>query len=255
MTSHASRPASTLHSSPALVDATVVIVGGSSGIGLGVARASLARGAKVVLVGRTAERLARAAAWLEAGERVSVHAADATDERSVQHLFGVIGPFDHLVVTAVVGAYAPIRQLSLDDARRLIESKLVAALALAKHGAAHVRPGGSMTFTSGIAKDRPMPGGAVVAAVNGGLGALAHALALELAPTRVNVVSPGWVDTPVWDAIAGEGKIAAWDALAKKLPVGRIGTPHDLALAYLAAMENGFMTGTTLHVDGGHALV
>jgi NAD(P)-dependent dehydrogenase (short-subunit alcohol dehydrogenase family) len=95
----------------------------------------------------------------------------------------------------------------------------------------------------------------VVAAVNGALGAFARALALELAPTRVNVVSPGWVDTPVWDRIAGDGKAAAFEQMARRLPVGRVGTPEDLAHAYLFLMENGFTTGVTLHVDGGHALV
>ena len=100
-----------------------------------------------------------------------------------------------------------------------------------------------------------MAGGAVVAAVNGALGALARALALEMAPTRVNVVSPGWVETPVWDALMGERKTAAWEQMARRLPVGRIGTPSDLAAAYLFLMENTFATGTTVHVDGGHALV
>jgi NAD(P)-dependent dehydrogenase (short-subunit alcohol dehydrogenase family) len=100
-----------------------------------------------------------------------------------------------------------------------------------------------------------MAGGAVVAAVNGALGALARALALELAPTRVNVVSPGWVETPVWDTLMGERKEAAWEQMARRLPVGRIGSPSDLAAAYVFLMENTFATGTTVHVDGGHALV
>src|SRR6266545_4650 len=180
----------------------IVVVGGSSGIGLGAAAAALERGAEVVLVGRSEDRLRAASAALGGPARVKAIAADATHEDEVARMFAEVGAFDHLVVTRGV-----------------------------------------------------VPVAALVGAVAGSLGYLARALALELAPTRVNVVSPGWVDTPMWDAIAGQGKTAFWAEMAGRLPAGRIGTPADIALAYVFLMESEFTTGTTLHVDGGHALI
>ncbi|MEV0762631.1 SDR family oxidoreductase [Nocardia sp. NPDC050435] len=124
---------------------------------------------------------------------------------------------------------------------------------LAKH--ARIITGGLLTFTSGIAAYRPGPCSAVLAACNGALASLAYVLALELGPTWVNVVSPGWVDTPVWDTIAGPAKTERHQQLAARLPVGRIGQPGDIAKAFLAVLRNTFITGTVLHVDGGHRLV
>lgn len=113
-----------------------------------------------------------------------------------------------------------------------------------------------MTFTSGINKDRPPAvGGAVVAAIAGSFSNLAHALSLELAPTRVNVVSPGWVDTPMFDALAGDAKTSFFESMAARLPAGRIATPADVAPAYLYAMESDFTAGETLHIDGGQRLI
>lgn len=233
----------------------VVIVGGSSGIGLGVARAAVAAGAEVVIVGRSPERLREASQELGDPAGLKTIAADITREEDVARALESTGPFDHLVVTAANLTYAPIASFDAAAARACVDSKLIAAILLAKHACGRVKPGGSITFTSGQAKDRPSPKGAVVAAVNGALGALARALAVEMAPTRVNVVSPGVVDTPIWTSIAGDGKGAVFEQMASRLPVGRIGSPADLAQAYLFMMENEFTTGTTLHVDGGRALV
>jgi NAD(P)-dependent dehydrogenase (short-subunit alcohol dehydrogenase family) len=137
----------------------------------------------------------------------------------------------------------------------VLDSKIVGPLLLAKHGAPRLRSGGSITFTSGIAAYRPAARGSVVAAVNGALESLAYALAVELAPIRVNVVSPGWTATPIWDAVAGEGKTEMWSAMAKRLPVGRIGRPDEIAAAIVAVMQNSFVNGTVFHVDGGQRLV
>jgi NAD(P)-dependent dehydrogenase (short-subunit alcohol dehydrogenase family) len=156
-------------------------------------------------------------------------------------------------VTAVHAHYQPIRQLDLAGARRTIDSKLMAALHVAKH--ARIEPGGSIVFTTGIAAVRPGPSGAVVTAVNGAVNALVRALALELAPVRVNALSPGWIDTPLWDAIAGDGREQRFEQHARRLPVGRMGKPADVAHAALFLMGNGFTTGEVLHVDGGHQLV
>ncbi len=132
---------------------------------------------------------------------------------------------------------------------------MVAPLLLAKHGVPRLLPGGSITFTSGIAAYRPAAKGSVVAAVNGALESLVYALSVELAPIRVNAVSPGWVDTPIWSAVAGEGKDAVLEAMAKRLPVGRIGQADDIAQAIELVMRNGFISGTVVHVDGGQRLV
>jgi NAD(P)-dependent dehydrogenase (short-subunit alcohol dehydrogenase family) len=232
----------------------VLIIGGSSGMGLALAEALLAEGAEVTIAGRSADRLAAAAERL-AGVRTA--RADITDEAAVQRLLDAGGDVDHVVVTAVdaTGAYGPIRDFELAGARAVVETKLLGPWLVAKHAAGRVAPTGSITFTSGIAAYRPGPGGSMIAAVNGALEALARALALELAPVRVNVVSPGWVDTPVWDALAGADKGDRLAAMAARLPVGRVGQPADLAQAFLAVMRNGFVTGTVLHADGGHRLV
>ncbi len=232
-----------------------VIAGGGSGIGLGLARAALRQDAEVVLVGRSTERLQQAMATLDAGDRASAQAADVTDEAQVRALFERVGAFDHLVSSVADVTYAPLREMVLADARRIVESKLLSAMLLAKHGAGQIRSGGSITFTSGIASQRPAPGGAMVAAVNGALDALVRALALELAPIRVNSVSPGWVDTPIWTRIAGDAKQERLARMAERLPVRRVGQPEDIAQAMLALAGNGYITGTTLHVDGGHPLV
>lgn len=241
-----------------LVDKKIVIVGGSSGIGLGVAASAIERGAHVVLVGRSLQKLQAAQRQLAAaGGRVRTFSADTLQEREIARLFEEVGELDHLVSTA--GGPPPGDPIGLIDrerVRRFIDDKLVGALMLAKHAARGLKPGGSMTFTSGINKDRPpVPGGAVVAAIAGSFSYLAHALSLELAPTRVNVVSPGWVDTPLFTALAGEAKLGLFEGLAARLPAGRVAKPADIAPAYVFAMESDFATGQTLHIDGGQSLI
>jgi NAD(P)-dependent dehydrogenase (short-subunit alcohol dehydrogenase family) len=240
-----------------LKDQKVVVVGGSSGIGLGVAAMAVEHGAEVVIAGRSAEKLRNATTGLVAHHRVQTYGVDMTEEAQVAAMFAAIGTFDHLVSTA--GAPPPgdpIGQTNLDDARAFIDNKLVGAITLAKHAVKSIRPGGSITFTSGINKDRPpVPGGAVVTAIAGSFGYLAHALALELAPTRVNVVSPGWVDTPMWDELVGADKVGFFAGMASRLPSRKIATAADVARAYLHLMESGFMTGETIHIDGGQRLI
>jgi NAD(P)-dependent dehydrogenase (short-subunit alcohol dehydrogenase family) len=235
----------------------VVVVGGSSGIGLGVAAAAAAQGAEVVIVGRSPEKLHAARRSLGADRNVETLAADITNEAAVTTLFERIGDFDHLVTTAgTPPPNDPIASADLDVARRFIDNKLTGTIALVKHAARRIRRGGSMTFTSGINKDRPpVPGGAVVAAIAGSFGYLAHALALELAPTRVNVVSPGWVDTPMWDELVGDAKSGYLAQMARQLPSGEIATTADVARAYLYLMESTFTTGETIHIDGGQRLL
>lgn len=235
----------------------IVIVGGSSGIGLGVAAATVARGAETVIVGRSTDKLQAASRKLGADRGVKTFSADMTKEAEVARLFADVGAFDHLVSTAGAPPPSdPIDRADLDVVRRFIDNKLVGAITLAKHAARTLRTGGSMAFTSGINKDRPpVPGGATVTAVAGSFGYLAHALALELAPTRVNIVSPGWVDTPMWDELVGEAKAGYFETMASRLPARKIATPADVARAYVYLMESEFTTGETIHVDGGQRLI
>src|SRR5262249_15698824 len=151
--------------------------------------------------------------------------------------FEGVGPFDHLVVTrGTPPVAAPIGSFDLEAVRAFVDTMQISAITLAKHAQGRLRVGGSITFTSGISKDRPGPGGAVVAAVAGSFDCLGRALAREVAPTRVNVVSPGWVKTPMWDELAGEAKVGMWEEMARRLPAGRIATPADIAPAYIFLM-------------------
>jgi NAD(P)-dependent dehydrogenase (short-subunit alcohol dehydrogenase family) len=235
----------------------VLVVGGSSGMGLALARRLLADGAEVIIVGRSEARLAEAREDLPNTERLQAIAADVTQEDQVARLFEKSGRLDHIVTTAadIEGAYQLLPSLEIAAARRVVDSKFLGPLLLAKYGAPVLSPTGSITFTSGVAAYRPAPRGSVVAAINGALASLAAALAVELGPIRVNVVSPGWVDTPIWTFVAGDAKAATLDAMARRLPVGRVGQPDDIADAIRFLMRNGFTTGTVLHVEGGHRLV
>ena len=239
-----------------LIGKKIVVVGGSSGIGLGVATAALKTGAELILVGRSRAKLKVAERLLDAPGRVRVIVADMTSEEDVAQLFDQVGPIDHLVSTAgTLPPGDPIGSVDITNSRSFIDNKLVGAVVLAKHATRVLNTGGSMTFTSGINKDRPpVPGGALVAAIAGSFGYFARALALELAPTRVNVVSPGWVDTPMWD-VAGDAKAGMFADLAGRLPSRRVAAAADVAQAYLYLMESELTTGETLRIDGGQNLI
>ncbi|ANM10939.1 MULTISPECIES: SDR family oxidoreductase [unclassified Rhizobium] len=237
--------------------AKVLIVGGSSGMGLALARRLLDEGASVTIAGRSKERLATACRHLGDHPKLGTCAVDISQEEEVAALFRDGGPVDHIVSTAadIEGAYQLLPSIELAAAQRVVESKLYGPLLLAKYGATHLPPSGSITFTSGIAAYRPAARGSVVAAVNAALEGLVRALAVELAPLRINAVSPGWVDTPIWRSVAGDAKQATLDAMAQRLPAGRVGRPEDIADAIRFLIGNGFTTGTILHVEGGHRLV
>ena len=240
-----------------LVGKKIVIVGGSSGVGLGVAEATVKKGAQVFIVGRSAERLQAAEQSLDKKSGVITLAANMTKEADIVRLFKEVGEIDHLVVTAgTPPTNYPIGDTDMDAVRAFVDNKLLGTVMLAKHAAGSLKTGGSMTFTSGINKDRPpVPGGSVVAAIAGSFGYFARALALELAPTRVNVVSPGWVDTPMWDDLVGEAKTGFFEEMTARLPAGRIPTALDVAAAYVFLMESEFTTGETIRIDGGQNLI
>jgi NAD(P)-dependent dehydrogenase (short-subunit alcohol dehydrogenase family) len=241
-------------------DDTIVVIGGSSGIGLAVARRSLDDGATVVIAGRSQQRLDAARADLArtgppAG-RLSAHPVDIGDPAQVTRLFERVGTLSHLVVTAADLPYGPVVSLSEDSILRAVRSKILGPLFAAQQAAPRITKPGSITFTSGIAASRPAPGGALAATVNGALESMVLALALELAPIRVNAVSPGWVDTPVWDRLATpDVKNARMADLAARLPARRLGRPEDIANAVAFLIADTFVTGTVLHAEGAQVLV
>jgi len=241
-------------------DGTIVVIGGSSGIGLAVARRSLDDGATVVIAGRSQQRLDAARADLArtgppAG-RLSAHPVDIGDPAQVTRLFERVGTLSHLVVTAADLPYGPVVSLSEDSILRAVRSKILGPLFAAQQAAPRITKPGSITFTSGIAASRPAPGGALAATVNGALESMVLALALELAPIRVNAVSPGWLDTPVWDRLATpDVKNARLADLAARLPARRLGRPEDIANAVAFLIADTFVTGTVLHAEGAQVLV
>ncbi|PKT73262.1 short chain dehydrogenase [Streptomyces populi] len=232
-----------------------IIIGGGSGMGLALARTLLAEGMDVTIVGRSADRLATARAELErpGHGKVGTVEADMGREEDVAELFARVERVEHVVVTAAdaTGVYGRTADVDTATARTVVDTKLLGAWLVGKHAAGRVT--GSITYTSGINAYRPNGSNTIMAAANGALASLAYGLAIELAPVRVNVISPGWVDTPIWDQL-GMDKQAAFAELAERLPARRVGTPEDIAQAFFSVMRNGFITGTVLHVDGGHRI-
>jgi len=223
----------------------VVVVGGSSGIGLATAEVAKREGAEVIVASRNVARLDAVAEKLNA---VSIP-ADVTSDASVADLFRRCGAVDHVVVTAAQLRTGPFKTVSMDDVRATMESKFWGAWRVAR--SAEIRPGGSLTLVSGFLSVRPRPNSAIVGSANGALESLARSLALELAPVRVNAVSPGIIDTPIRAAMP---EAARRDMLAKtaaSLPVGRVGQGEDIARQILAFMANGFATGSIVYIDGG----
>ena len=230
----------------------VIVIGGSSGIGLATASAAAEQGAKVLIASRSREKLERARG--EVGGRVGIFVLDVTREEEVRSFFERAGAFDHLVTTAAEGTTGPFLDLAWEEVQALFESKFWGQYWAARHAARQIREGGSITFFSGVAAKKPLPGFSSFAAVNGAINALARALAVEIAPVRVNVVSPGIVDTPAYGEMAAAARQEFFERTAAALPVGRIGTPAQVAEAVLFLMRNSFTTGAVLDVDGGGRL-
>jgi NAD(P)-dependent dehydrogenase (short-subunit alcohol dehydrogenase family) len=236
-----------------LADKTVVILGGSSGIGLATAKAAQAEGARVIVTGRSRDRLRAAQAELGSGARTV--ALDVADEAGTRALFQELDRLDHIFITA--GSIAFDARLAADSAslRPALDTRFWGAFYAAKYGAAKMKAGGSITFMSGTAGRRPLPGAAVTTASCGAVEAFARALALDLAPVRVNTLQPGYVDTPLLDELLGEARVKMKAEAGARLPVKRIGRPEELADAVLFLMKNGYVNGITLTVDGGGLLV
>jgi NAD(P)-dependent dehydrogenase (short-subunit alcohol dehydrogenase family) len=232
----------------------VAIVGGSSGIGLAVAETAALRGAEVVIVSSNAERVQEAVKSI--GGEAQGQAVDVSDEKAVESFFTNIGAFDHLVFTA--GDSLQLHELAdtdLKQARRAFELRYWSALAAVKYGSPHIRKGGSIVLTTGVAGRRPHKGWVIAASVCGTIEALTRALAIELAPIRVNSVSPGVVRTDLWRNLSETERAHLFESVCSSLPVGRVGEAEDVAQAYLFLMQEGFSTGQTVVVDGGTVLV
>lgn len=234
---------------------TVVVIGGGSGVGLAVAARVLEEGGSVVIAGRSRERLEGARTALGPPERVGVVIADVGYRDQLARVFEAAGRVAHVVVTAADLAYGPVRGLTEAAMLRALRSKFMGPLFTVQEATRRMS-GGSITLVSGIAADRPAPGGTLAAAVNGAIESMVRALALEVAPVRVNAVSPGWLDTPIWDGIASpDERIRRFAEMADRLPLKRLGTTEDVAAAISFLMASEVVTGTVLHTDGGQVLV
>jgi len=225
----------------------VVVLGGSSGIGLEVAKQAASQGASVVIASSNPERVQKAVASID-GEAQG-QAIDVSDERAVATFFSKLGAFDHLVFTAGDSLHLhDLAATDLQQARHAFELRYWAALAAVKYGSPHIRKEGSIVLTTGIAGQRPRKGWVIAASVCGTIEALTRALAVELAPIRVNAVSPGVVRTNLWQNMGAAERERLYESVAKSLPVGRVGEAHEIAQAYLFLMQEGFGTGQTVVV-------
>ncbi|SFX87385.1 NAD(P)-dependent dehydrogenase, short-chain alcohol dehydrogenase family [Pseudomonas sp. NFR02] len=226
---------------------TIIVIGGSSGIGAAVAQAALARGAHVIVAGR------RLAPGSDSGLRNEP--VDVTDSASLKQLFETVGRFDHLVYTSGPSVRAkPLIETDLDEARDNFDVKLWGALRAIQHALPFLHEQGSITLTSGQLGRKLAAGQFIKTAINAATEALGKQLAKELAPRRVNVISPGVIDTPAYAGLGQEQRLAMFAKAGQGLPVGRVGQAEEVAAGYVLAMENGFMTGAVVDIDGGGLL-
>lgn len=239
-----------------LKDARILIVGGSSGIGLATAQAALAQGGIVTIASRSADRLAKAAASL--GGRVETLQLDVSSDDAVTAAMQAAGSWDHVAITAGGGSSTRpphangVRDVPLNEAGVTFDIKFWGAYRVAAK--ADIRSGGSITFVSGIYGIRPERGRAMAAVSGAALEQLARVLALEIAPSRVNVIAPGMVDTPMWDRLPPGAKDKLFAQAASSVPIGRPGRADEIAAMIVQCMTNGMLTGATLICDGGLTL-
>jgi NAD(P)-dependent dehydrogenase (short-subunit alcohol dehydrogenase family) len=248
------------HSSADSAGQRVVVMGGSSGIGEATAALFAADGADVVITGRGQERLDAARERIDAaarqagpaGGRTTAYRLDGADQPSVDAFFAESGPIDHLVLALSGSAGAgPFAELDLTELAAGFDGKFWPYLRILKAALPKLRRDGSVTLVTAASARAAFPGTAGLAAINGALQAMVPPLAVELAPLRINAVSPGVIDTPWWDAVPDEQRRALFDGLAATTPVGRVGRPEDVARALHMLAVNGFVTGVVLDATGG----
>jgi NAD(P)-dependent dehydrogenase (short-subunit alcohol dehydrogenase family) len=227
-----------------------VIAGGTSGIGLAAAKAFIDGGASIVIAGRSAEKLEAALGPL--GPRASGQILDAGDDAQVKQVFGAWGGFDHLVVSLAGGAaLGPFRQLSDAAFKASFDTKFWSYLSVIRHAIPHLSAHGSITVVTGASAKKAGIGVSTLAAANGAMETIVPHLALELAPIRVNAVSPGVVDTPAWERIPADKRGAMFDEVSAATPLRRVGQSPEIAAAIVSLAGNGFITGVILRCDGG----
>ena len=238
---------------PALVGQTVVVIGGSAGIGLETARTARAEGADIILTARDPGRLARAAQELGASGSA---AFDAADPAALERFFADLPmPIDHVLVSAGRPYYAPLAEMDFELARHSFDDHLWLAFHVARLAQDRVRPGGSLAFISGTGGRRPGTGLAVIAAATAAMPAIVENLAFEVAPIRVNLIAAGFVDTPLSASLLGDQLDARREQLRSTLPIARVVGPDDVAALALHLMTNSALTGGTYDVDGGQQLL
>jgi len=236
-----------------LLGQTVVVIGGSSGMGFETARLARARGAEVVLTARDPDRLRKAARQVDAR---STTAFDATDLARLERFFEDLpGPVDHVMVTGRGPYYSPLKDMDFAEAKRDIDHRLLVTLAVARFGAARMRPPGTLLFIGGTGGRRAGVGLTLISALSAALPALVANLALELAPIRANLIAAGFVDTPLSASILGDQLEARRAELRVKLPIRRVVGPADVAALAVHLMTNTALTGATYDIDGGQQLL
>ena len=236
-----------------LLGQTVVVIGGSAGIGLETARRARTEGAKVILTGRNPERLQRAATEVDA---LSAAAFDATDFNLLERFFDDLpAPVDHVLVTGPGPYYAPLAELDLDRVRRDIDAHLLLPLQVARNARNKVRPGGTLLFMGGTGGRSTAKGLVLISALTAALPAMTKNLALELAPIRVNLIAAGFVDTPLSAELLGDQLENRRNELRTSLPIRRVVGPADVAALAVHIMTNTALTGATYDIDGGQQLL
>jgi NAD(P)-dependent dehydrogenase (short-subunit alcohol dehydrogenase family) len=239
-------------SGPQLPGQTVVVLGGSAGIGLETARLARAEGADVIITGRNPERLESAASEVGA---TSSAAFDATDlDRLAQFFADLPAPIDHVLITGSGPYYAPLAELDFDEVRRDIDTHILLPVQVAREAVGRVRPGGTLLFIGGTGGRRPQAGLGLINALTAAMPALTQTLALELAPIRVNLIAAGFVDTPLSARLLGDQLEARREQLRSTLPIRRVVGPADVAALAVHVMANTALTGATYDVDGGQQL-
>jgi NAD(P)-dependent dehydrogenase (short-subunit alcohol dehydrogenase family) len=237
----------------ALRDQTVLVVGRGSGIARAVTLVARSEGARVVVAGRDKTKLADAYADT-ADPGISAEVVDITDDASIAALADRLGPVDHVVSTASARARGKLADLQRENLRMSFDTKVIGPTMLAKYIAKQINPGGSFVLFSGVHAFKLNVGYLGVGITNGAVDFLTRWLAVELAPIRVNAISPGVIDTGAWDSLGAEGKRDYFEHISSRNPARRIGTPDDISAAVLFAMTDTFLTGVTLRIDGGEPL-
>jgi NAD(P)-dependent dehydrogenase (short-subunit alcohol dehydrogenase family) len=246
--SAAATPARAQHE-PGLAGQTVVAIGGSAGIGLETARRARAEGAEVILTGRNPDRLSRAGR--EVGAQHTA-AFDANDTAALRGFFdGLASPIDHVMITAGGPTYGPLLEMDSDQVKKALTDHVLLTLEVARSAAGKMRPGGTLLFMGGTGGRRIGPGAGIVPAATAALPPFAAALALELAPVRVNLIAAGFVDTPLSASLLGDQLDKRRKELRDTLPIGRVVTPADVAALAVHIMTNTALTGATYDIDGG----